>query len=417
MADATLQIGNGNWAVKPSLLLAYNVGVDGYNPIEMAVSRTTNGSRTNALGVIDYKDSNIARINYQNGVGSLLLEPERRNLVTYSEQFDNTLGWTKSFVTVTTDSIVSPSGTQNADAIIANTSSNFHEIIKSTTVTSGVQYSLSIFAKAGGYDYLLINSSAGSSSGNVGPLINLSNGTIIGSLGGNTYNAKVTAFPNSWYRIDLTLTTSATSLILNFNQFATSTIAAFTGNGTSGIYLWGAQLEQGSYPTSYIPTVASTVTRFADACSKTGISDLIGQTEGVIFIESATLFNDLTNRITSVSDGTTNNRIFIGYNSASNLIWAQVVIANTNVAQLTYTITNSTQFAKIAVRYSNILGYSLWVNGVIRGSNALTNIPPLLSRFGFDGGAGSSNFYSKTKQVQLYKTYLTDTEMTNLTTL
>ena len=265
MADASLQIGNGNWAVQPSLLLGYNIISNLYNPIEFNFTRATEGTRTNQLGLIDSKNPNISRINYESGIGSLLLEPRRTNLITYSEELDNISGWTGTSINITANSIISPSGVQNADKIIPNTSNYFHYLSKNMiTVTNGIQYSFSIFAKAAGYNYLLINTLTGTSSGNAGPLIDLSNGTVIGTYGSNNYSAKVTAFPNNWYRIDLLLTTNAALLSLDFNQFPTSTIATFSGNGSSGIYLWGAQLEAGAYPTSYIPTVASTVTRNLD---------------------------------------------------------------------------------------------------------------------------------------------------------
>ena len=201
-------------------------------------------------------------------------------------------------------------------------------------------------------------------------------------------------------RVSLTFTPTAGSLVLTVS-----------GSCTNG------QLEVGSYATSYIPTTTNTVTRNADAIIKTGISDLIGQTEGVLFVESAALADDLTNRAISLSDGTTNNRILIWYDSSSNNIKVSLAILNVFIFHINYSISDETQFAKIAVRYSNTLGYSLWVNGVNRNSNASPSIPSSIIRLGFDGGAGGSVFFAKVKQLQLYKTYLTDAEMASLTTL
>ena len=216
-------------------------------------------------------------------------------------------------------------------------------------------------------------------------------GTYVGTLVGTGVNNRVT----------LTFTPTTGSLVLTV-----------TGSVTKG------QLETGAYPTSYIPTTTGSVTRNADVCSKSGISDLIGQTEGVMFIESAALFNDLTSRYISISDGTSNNRILLFYNNTSNVITlASVSNGTVVISGISYTISDETQFAKIAVRYSNTLGYSLWVNGVNRVSSALTTLPLLMSRFGFDSSSGGATLYAKVKQIQLYKTYLTDTEMTQLTTL
>jgi hypothetical protein len=180
----------------------------------------------------------------------------------------------------------------------------------------------------------------------------------------------------------------------------------------------GIQLEAGAYPTSYIPTVASTVTRNADVISKTGISDLIGQTEGVLFIETAALFNDLTQRSTSISDGTGNNRLIIYYNSPSNqiFVWgvANGVLFPSGVS---YSVTDETEFAKIAVRY-RANDITLWVNGYKRGTDITSQALPInFSRFGFDSGTGITNLFAKVKSAQLYKTYLSDAQMAALTTL
>lgn len=203
-------------------------------------------------------------------------------------------------------------------------------------------------------------------------------------------------------RVSLTFTPTSGNLVLTV-----------IGTCTNG------QLETGSYATSYIPTTTSTVTRNADLASVSGVSSLIGQTEGVIFIESAALANDLTQRIIGISDITSNNRLGIYYNSTSNQILCYGVANGTNfTSAIAYTLTDETQFAKIAIRY-RVNDFTLWVNGVKRGTDLTSQALPLsFSRFGFDGfSSGNGNFYGKVKSAQLYKTYLTDAEMASLTTL
>lgn len=214
-------------------------------------------------------------------------------------------------------------------------------------------------------------------------------GTFVGSLVGTGANN----------RVSTVFTPTTGTLVLTV-----------TGSVTKG------QVETGAYATSYIPTLGASVTRNQDAISKTGISDLIGQTQGVVFIESAALFNDLTQRGISISDSTNLNRITIFYHSTSNNILVTNLSNNVTIFQLSYTITDTTQFAKIAIRYSNTLGASLWVNGVNRASTVNTTLPASFNRLGFDTVADRL-FFGKLKQVHLYKTYLTDTEMANLTTL
>ena len=201
-------------------------------------------------------------------------------------------------------------------------------------------------------------------------------------------------------RVSLTFTPTAGSLVLTVS-----------GSCTNG------QLEIGSYATSYIPTTTSTVTRNQDLTSVSGVSSLIGQTEGVMFVESAALSNDLTTRAFSISDGTTSNRVLIIYSASSNQILTFVTSNGVQSNQIFYNITDTTQFAKIAIRY-RVNDITLWVNGVKRGTDITSQALPLsFNRLGFDNGANSAPYLTKTKSAQLYKTYLTDAEMASLTTL
>lgn len=202
-------------------------------------------------------------------------------------------------------------------------------------------------------------------------------------------------------RVSLTFTPTVGNLVLTVS-----------GTCTNG------QLETGSYATSYIPTTISTVTRNQDLASVSGVTSLIGQTEGVMFIESAALYDDLTFRSIGISDGTANNRLYIQYHNFSNQVILNGTVGGVNFStQIIYTLTDETQFAKIAIRY-RVNDFSLWVNGVKRGTDLTSQALPLsFNRFGFDSGAGGSNLFGKVKSAQLYKTYLTDAEMASLTTL
>ena len=409
MADASLQIGNSNWAVKPSLLLGYNVGVNGYSPVEMDVVRATPGTRTNALGIIDSKGSDIARIDYSSGIGNLLLEPQRTNLDTTSQTFSS---WTlDNSAGVTTASVVAtnPYGFATVQKVIPSAVLGQHRpLVNANYSTNGRIW---VIAKADGYNFLSLGDGGGVAGGNI--IFNLSNGTISGSQSG--YIPSITPLGNGWYQCSInTVYTGLTVKIIIIRN--NNTTADYVGDGTSGVLIAHKQLEVGEYNTSSILTNGGTVTRNADGISKTGISDLIGQTQGVVFIESAALFNDLTQRGISISDSTNSNRITIFYHSTSNNILVTNLSNNVTIFQLSYTITDTTQFAKIAIRYSNTLGASLWVNGVNRASTVNTTLPASFNRLGFDTVADRP-FFGKLKQVHLYKTYLTDTEMANLTTL
>lgn len=380
---------------------------------DMDVVRATTATRVNASGLIESVANNVPRLDYLNAsCPSILVEPQRTNVQISSEDFSNGV-YIKVGSTVTTNAIVAPDGNTTADKIVEDTSTGYHTVdILQPPVSAGVN-TVSVFVKAAERTKFQIEGFY-ALTGNV--TFDLTAGTATTTA--PALNGKIENYGNGWFRCSATFTdlTGVNAQIL-FNILNNAGSNNYTGTSGSGLYLWGAQLELGTYSTSYIKTIASLVTRNADLISKTGISSLIGQTEGVLFVENAVLANDLTNRVISLSNGTTTNRIFINYSTTSNTITLSVVSSGTNILTISYVASDTTQFAKIAVRYSNTLGYSLWVNGVIRGSNVVTNIPISMDRLAYDNGTGINVFFSKTKQIQLYKTALSDTEMAQLTTI
>jgi len=206
---------------------------------------------------------------------------------------------------------------------------------------------------------------------------------------------------------------SGASIRSKFTFTATAGTLTLTVTGTCT----NAQLEPASYATSYIPTTTAPRSRSGYTASETTASSSIGQTEGVLFVESAALFNDLTTRHISISDGTTSNRLSLFYSSTSNRISVSMISGGTSIlSTMNYDIANATQFCKMAVRYSNTLGVSLWVNGVNRSSSTATTLPVSMTRFAFDN-ASTTLFFGKVKTVALYNTYLSNAEMALLTTL
>ena len=202
---------------------------------------------------LDYLGSTCPRLN---------LEPQRSNLFTFSENFDNA-AWTKVTATVTANNVASPDGSTNADKV--EFSSGY--INGATTVTANQTYTISFFAKKGTANLFQISEAF-----YVGTTVafDLNTGTVTSGTG------KIENYGNGWYRCSMQFTygvgqTVASWLVRNYQA--------------GYIYLWGAQLEAGSYATSYIPTLSASATRGADAASKTGISSLIGQQEGVIYWE------------------------------------------------------------------------------------------------------------------------------------
>lgn len=352
--------------------------------------------------------NNVPRIDYTGGgCPHILAEPQRTNLVTYSEDFNQ---WNKIGITVTLNSLISPDGTQNAGKLVATSGASSKVIYQSISANT---YTASVFAKKGEFEGLLI------ATGTTGAFFNLNTNTYRTHYTSPPTSYKIVNYGNGWYRYSITFTQSSSdNLYIGINDNVSTTFA-ITGNGTNGIYTFGAQLEAGTYPTSYIPTSGSTVTRNQDVFTRDGIASLINSTEGVLFGEIAALSNTSTDRVMlSLSDGTTSNRVYIRYGNASNQIEARSTVGGANSGLTSYVVTDETDFIKVAYKWK-LNDYALWINGVevATVSSGAVNSANTLNKLSFDSGSGTRIAEGKIKQLQVYKTALTDSELETLTTI
>ena len=336
-----------------------------------------NGTDTFSITNVSVKEAtidNLPRVDYTDGTSSLLVEPQRTNLITYSEDFTS---WNKLAAVVTTNQTTSPSGTLTADKITYD-GTTYGRVEQTVAVTNGNTYSWSVYLKNN-------------------DLSDVTQVWLGFSLGGQGEFVTIT---NEWQRYETVQVANGS------NEYPR---VQFTGTGS--LYAWGSQMEQGSYPTSYIPTDGGTVTRVQDQYSKTGISNLINSEEGVLFVEMATLDNDGTNRGISLNDGTSSNRLLLYFSAASNEI---AVISTGFAGSIIYTLPDETLFNKIAVRYK-ANDITLWVDGESRGTPITSATIPTFTALKFNSGSLSSPFFGKVKQLQVYDTALTDTQLAALT--
>jgi len=342
--------------------------------------------------------------------------------VQYSEEFDNAWWQLKTDVTIsanTTDTL-DPSGYYNADKITETATTARHRIATNTLTTSATAYAGSVFAKAGTARYMFISLSGSQSSTIV---VDLQTGTVTDTVSSGSINSyNVETFANGWYRIsiveDLSAVTTAYQLQFGIAGSAQPStynnyIPQYTGSTSNYLYFWGAQLEQGSYSTSYIPTTSAAVTRVADAAYKTGISSLIGQSEGVIFADITTT-EDITTIVPfGISDGTGSNRVllYVGNGVLNALVTTSGVA---QAAITTSSIAANTRY-KMAIAYK-ANDFAFCVNGSLVGTDTSGTVPAC-SRFNYDNGSGTTPFYGISNQVLLFKTRLTNAELAALTTL
>jgi hypothetical protein len=302
---------------------------------------------------------------------ALLLEPQRTNLVLYSEQFDNAW-WSKS-ATVTSNTTISPSGSQDADTF-TDSSTNYQDVFTpSINITANTTYTVSVFIKktTGAlthYPGIGILLGGGVSRSDFG-ILNTTTGQIVRDSSSNVNSATYsTQSVNDYWRVILTFTDNQSNNTLGFRLYPAisnnGTSVSSTAQGTN--VFWGAQLELGAYPTTYIPTTTASATRVADSFSRNNIftNGLITSSGGTWFVElrgNIDLIGDaggdavLLGVTTSISDNCF--RLACATGSANKISIAKRIGGTTTVL---YTTTTTT--TKIAIKWNGSTA-DVFVNG------------------------------------------------------
>ena len=359
-------------------------------------------------------DLNTPRIDYTTEIGkakelqkpSLLLEPQSTNLIIYSEDLSQL---TNQNLTINSNSVISPDGTMNATRVVPTTNSSQHRFTPNTTVSTSTVYTGSIFAKADGYNRIKLveNATTGGSAG-----FDLQNGTILTTSG---VTAKIEAFPNDWYRCSITETTASTSFRFDVIVMDDSSNSTFAGDGTSGVQLYGYQLEQGSYPTSLIPTAGATVTRNQDLANNAGQLGVFNNEEGVLYAEMASLANSGVQRKLSISDGTNQKVVVLQFTNVNNQLRAFLYNGALQV-NMYNVLSKALEFNKIAFKFKQD-DFSLYVNGseVATDPSGTTFSTGDLTQFNFNDGGISDPFHARIREIKVFRRALTDSELQELT--
>jgi hypothetical protein len=352
----------------------------------------------------------------------LLIEEQRVNLLLYSEQFDNA-GWTKLNGSVTANTTTSPDGTTNADAFIENTAASaFHAMGQAVTkAASSIVYAGSFYVKNKGRQVAFnIQDAAGSSGvqGRVNPATGTvtQNATAFGS--GFTAGAiTITNVGNGWYRVVMTATSDTSTTVTSQFILHNGTTSVYTGDGVSGAFLWGAQLEAGAFPTSYIPTVASTVTRTADEVSMTGtnFSSWYNQSEGTIVTNFGPFFRTSGNPgVAQIDDGSATNTVRIYAGTVVSPVFNVITGGGSSQAFLNAGIINPNANTSIAGAYA-LDNFAKSANGNTPDTDASGTVPVVNRMLIGSGTAGVNHLNGYMRSVTYYPTRLTNVQLQELT--
>ena len=321
------------------------------------------------------------------GCGSWLFEPQSTNLFNNSEDFSSG-SWVKTDCSVVSNFGVSPSGQNNASKITFTTTNTSARVQYNLGgLTTGNTYTQSYYIKSLGADITLRIGTSASAVGEFTDIIATS----------------------EWQRFEFTGIASGTT------EFPR--VQNITGALGVEILVWGAQFEEQTYATSYIPTEGSTNTRNQDLCYNGGSLASINSTEGVLYAEIAALSDDLTTRVISLSDGTANERVVMQYYNATNRIRCFIKSGGSFYATVDKVVSDEKDFHKIAYKYKS--GETkLFVDGtlIVTSTNTFSIIGLDVLQFS-NGTAGDNPFFGKTKCLAVWKEALSDSELQSLTTI
>jgi hypothetical protein len=384
-------------------------------------SASNSATRVNAAGLIETVADNVPRLDYPlggitAGCPALLVEPSAQNTCLQSQTFQN---WAFTNASASSgNAAISPSNTQTAGLFIPNSGTTGRGEVACGTLSNATTYSFSCFIKTPTNSLTSVwlyisDGGTGTGANRWGVEINLSNFTLTDYIVGNgsVTSKAVENYGNGWYRIRVTgqvtsaISGSSVAVVRKVNAGADT-------NGINGVLVWGAQLEASSIATSYIPTTTAPITRGAEAVSKTGVSSLIGQTEGTIYLE---VEQDPLNRdIFSLNTGTGNSIIF--YKNSSNIVNARLYANSSTI----FTIANAVAtngFVKIALAYK--AGDSAMVinAGTAQTSASSFIFSSALSLVSLTPSWFTNAGFTKIRAVALYPTRLPNTGPLSLQSL
>ena len=358
----------------------------------------------------------MPRLDYSGGAScpSLLLEPQRTNLITQSE-FIGSSSWTKTRTTSVANQLISPDGNLNAYKLSETADSGLHAVSINTSVVNGTTYNFSVFAKKGSSSFIQILFGTNNVSGNPYVNFDLDAGTFQNN---GVSSVNIENYGNGWYRCSGTIVisggTTLTYYLAKVNSLSATRASGFAGNVNNNIYIYGFQLEAGSYPTSYIPTYGTSQTRSDDYMQVTP-TDLLGSDSGTWFME----LNDMTFDIAGTQVPTiylgdsTSNCLAIEPKSAANNKGLFLVKEESNVSTTLYnfTISGKTKFCFV---WSGTT-LKVFRDGVQRYSATNFTQPANWDSFVFNHGTREA--FSEIPSILLFPTALTDSECIALTTL
>jgi hypothetical protein len=359
---------------------------------------------SNLMPRFDYNPSTLAAQGF-------LVEEARTNLCLQSEDWGSAT-WSKSGSTITANATTAPTGTTVADKLVEDTSTGTHITTQSISLGGSVDnsaYVISVFAKASERTRFQLFDNAQASSGITS--FDLSNGTVV--LGTGT----ITAVGNGWYRCSVfPLKSTSITSTLTIRLISTGTTTSYTGDGTSGIFVFGAQLEAGAFPTSYIPTTTTALTRSADVASVNTLSPWYNASAGTTYFEGVS-FDTATGSFPiayQFNDGSANNRMQISRNNGSGAARMSVISGGVSQAAADATAWTLNATTKAALAYATN-DFAIVANGGAVTTDTSGTVPTVTNVLLGSQVTGGSNLNGYLRRITYYPLRLSNAQLQNLT--
>jgi len=375
---------------------------------------TTTQPITNYIPALQTAASGVARFDHDpitsESLG-FLIEEQRTNLMTYSQELDNGAWSVNSNATILANAVVAPDGTVTADLLRENGINGEHYHGQSLTYATGTDYTISAYVRPAGRHQCQLFFPASAFSSQVTTIFDLSAGTVGTS---NADNAGIETLPGGWFRIWQTHRATASTSGNTFLRLINAGSTSYQGDGYSGVYIWGAQLEAGAFPTSYIKTTGAQATRNADAASMTGtnFSEWYRQDAGTIFEISRAGSPTGNAFAVQMSDNSYSNRVIIGQDSANAV--GQVLVSSS--VTLSVTASGRTTDALALVFAATTNDGQIAKDGALGSSDTSGAMPTALTRL--DVGAdhtGANGLNGTISRLTYYPKRLSNATLQALT--
>lgn len=384
---------------------------------DFTFTRTGSGTRINKGGYIETMGNNVPRLNYRldadgnpTECAELLLEESRQNIKTFSEQVGS---WTQSSISTSSNQAIAPNGTFTADKIIENTATTSHKVYQSVSTTSGQPYTWSVFLKADTRSKARLNIFGAYAE------FDITNASVITTSG--VTSQSIERYPNGWVRCSITETANSSSTLTYVYLLDDGGNVSYTGNGTSGLFVWGGQMELGSTMTSYIPTSFSSVTRNVDSAYNQPFGDLTSDYPITLYWKGRINAYDSGGFNTQSFAGIAKNNDAVRYLNLKFYSTTQLQLERRNTTQRQNFITYTTQLddvKKIAIKYISSTHVVIFIDGIEVFNNSSLDAVSwdfdsiLIGQFRYNTDTGKR---IPADELFVWNKALTDAEMVDVT--